>query len=215
MWAQQPMPPLPPPLAMWGYPSTPGTSSAPHSHPMSPLVPNLGYPAAGGTGSFPIPPTSWGNMTPLRNLQPSKNLGVNTEREEEEEEDRLDRSPIAEAILKRPESFSRSRSRNGMSRLQPLQHLDAEDKENADNKEEHEMSHPDSSSTLKANQELGSSGFQTQSDVQEQQEAEVTEAEAEEGGSSKEDGTAPDESDEREEKPFLEDVVFPSLLGNS
>jgi len=172
-WIQQPIPPGAVPVPMWAYPTAPGSNSAPHSHPMSPLLPNFS-----GSGSSPFPHQNWG-MTPLRDLQTkqSKEHIVDQEDADNDEDDRLDNSPIAEAILKRPHSFSRSRSRTGITSDGSAQHKNTDGDDKHSSSSEHPSPSPNGTNVSDENPD---------GDVNHTEDT---------------------------DKPFLDELVFPSLLG--
>jgi hypothetical protein len=112
-------------------------------------------------------------------MQSKEHIGDN-EVEDKDEDDRLDNSPVAEAILKRPGSFSRSRSRTGTA-SEGASHKDSiEERDQSPQKESNSIEQSPGSKELSISDSL-----------------------------SKTDASPEDEK----EKPFLEELVFPSLLG--
>jgi hypothetical protein len=120
-------------------------------------------------------------MTPLRNIQTKEQV---EHLEESDEEERLEKSPIAEAILKRPGSFSRSRSRTCIATN--------EETSSKTSSPSQEASPVKKDSVLTHCQQNSSAVEESQSDNLPKTEVPTS-----------------DESD----KPFLEELVFPSLLG--
>lgn len=137
-----------------------------------------GYP---GSGTFPH--QTWG-MTRLRDLKnkTSKEQMGDTEDDRDDEDDRLDTSPIAEAILKRPGTLSRSRSRTGNSSDGSGRRLketgSGEDKNSSSSASEHT-----------------SPSVNGQQIIDDNPDKEVNHS-------------------EDVDKPFMDELVFPSLLGS-